>query len=113
MTLVYERHHKIGRYETVNRKRFFDRGVNAVSNKRLCIERASDIFLLVKEIESERINPHIHIHISPEFWMAAAFSVDPREYAAMDIQRIFKGWSLRKRIIREKVLTNMFVSMRI
>lgn len=53
----------------------------------------------------------VDIYLHPSFWLQYAYSSDPREYAARDIQRVFKGWSLRQKLSVKDELSNTFSAM--
>ena len=87
-------------YRVFKKGRFFEKRVNkrrhsqacVVSNKRLC----PDIYLTVTDI-IEPIPEIGPLYISSANLMAYTFSGDPRDRAATDIQRVFKGWVQRRR----------------
>jgi hypothetical protein len=64
--------------------------------KRLNIKE-SHIYLALSEIDKPAIIKH-QIYIAPDLVMAYCHSGDPRNYFATDIQRLFRGWSTRKRL---------------
>jgi len=108
---LFLRNSKRTHYDVFLRKRHRDHILLEKPAKRVCYDpdTSPDIELTINEVEPTS-RKKIEIHLRPEFWMAAAFSVDPREYAATDIQRVFKGWSFRRRRRLENELTNSFVT---
>lgn len=72
-----------------------DISLNYIIQKRKCLE-LSDIYLSINEINCIISEKH-QIYISSSNLMSYTFSNDPRDIAATDIQRIFRGWSQRKK----------------
>ena len=85
-----------------NKKRLFIEYEQVSKKRAKLMEEPSDIQLLVNDFkEQEHSNvKKKEIYISSAYWGMAIFSRDPSETAATDIQRIFRGWRLRKQHIR-------------
>jgi len=68
-------------------------------NKRTCYP---EIYLAVIDIDEPEFQEVHTLFISSENLMSYTFSGDPRDRAACDIQRIFRGWSQRKKGLVEQ-----------
>jgi hypothetical protein len=68
----------------------------------------SAISLVVNEISGPIKKYRPVIFVRADLQMAYSQSVDPRHFFALDIQRVFRGWYIRRRL-KEGVLTNSFI----
>lgn len=105
----------LGELTKLIRKRLRETNVFAEpAFKRTAYDRPSDIYLKISEIDEPKqkiSNRDIYLH--PSFWASYMCSVDLREFAALDIQRVFKGWSFRRKHRNASTLNNMFLSLSI
>jgi hypothetical protein len=68
----------------------------------------STINLVVNEVDIPKKRYKPIIFVRADLQMAYSQSVDPRHFFALDIQRVFRGWSTR-RSLKEGVLANSFI----
>ena len=63
------------------------------------VEEESNIRLVITEYVEPVLQKkkHIEIPVSCGYWMQLAQSCDPRPWAAKDIQRIWRGWAVRRK----------------
>jgi hypothetical protein len=72
----------------------------------LAPENRGEIGLSVKEIKLQKNRTRIYLH--PSLWEYYSWGLDPRDWYATDIQRIFRGWLLRKNL-RFRHISNSFI----
>jgi hypothetical protein len=115
--LIYERPHKnpylvlrLRPDETINRKRFRDYCDIEMGSllKRLnpAPENRVEIDISISEISALKKRTCIYLH--PCLWEYYSWGLDPRDWYATDIQRVFRGWSFRKKH-RSMGLRNSFI----
>jgi hypothetical protein len=63
------------------------------------VEEESNIRLVITEYVEPVVQKkkYIEIPVSSGYWMQLAQSCDPRPWAAKDIQRIWRGWTVRRK----------------
>jgi hypothetical protein len=75
--------------------------------KRARLEESA-ISLVVNEVDISKKRYKPIIFVRADLQMAYSQSVDPRHFFALDIQRVFRGWSTR-RSLKDGVLANSFI----
>lgn len=115
--LIYERPHKIPHlvlrlYADIDasRKRLRDHIESEFAPlvKRLnpAPENRGEIGLSVKEIKVQKNVTRMYLH--PSLWDYYSWGLDPRDWYATDIQRVFRGWLFRKNL-RFGQISNSFI----
>jgi len=71
----------------------------ALVQKEPHLEEESNIRLVISEYVEPVVQKkkNIEIPVSCGYWMQLAQSCDPRPWAAKDIQRVWRGWAVRKK----------------